>query len=157
MAKKIKTFTVDEGIYNGLISKFKENKVEVSVSLYLNNCLKDLLRYLEFIEKELRRAGYTVPMSFVIKEMVENPHIRIPGEGKEPDTAMLEQQMDLEEWQNDFEADQKDIPRVLYPWIKKKGGPWVLSGDKRYVIDTTTGMKYIPIDGTLCGIEESKE
>jgi hypothetical protein len=70
MAKKIKTFTVDEGIYNGLIAKFKENKVEVSVSLYLNNCLKDLLRYLEFIEKELRRAGYTVPMNFVIKEEI---------------------------------------------------------------------------------------
>lgn len=153
MAKKIKSFTVDEDIYNALVAKFKGSKVEVSVSLYLNNCLKDLLRYLEFMEKELKSAGYTVPMSFVIKEMVEASHIHIPGEGRQPEDAIQELQMNLLEWQDDYEADQKGIPRELYPHVRP-GGLFVLSPDKRYVIHRELGKKFIPIDGTLRLIEE---
>jgi hypothetical protein len=156
MAKKIKSFTVDVDIYNGLMEKFKENKVEVSVSLYLNNCLKNLLGYLEFIEKKLSQHGYTVPMDFVIKEMVEFPHIGIPGEGREPEDAKLILRMELDKWENDYEADQKDIPRDMYPWVKGNR-PFVLSADKRYIIDPKTGTRYIPIDGRLDVIEPIKE
>ncbi len=154
MAKKIKSFTVDEDIYNSLVTKFKKSKVEVSVSLYLNNCLKDLLKYFEFIEKELRKRGYTVPMAFVIKEMVETPHIHIPGEGHiEPEDASMELEINLEGWQNDYEADQKGIPREMYPWLKD-GTNYVLSPDKKYLIREGLGVKFIPIGGSLRELKE---
>ena len=156
MAKKIKSFTVDEDIYNSLVNKFKENKVDASVSLYLNNCLKNLLMYLEFIERKLSRGNYTVPMSFVIKEMVQNPHIFIPGEGHEPEDANFIVQMTMEEWQNDYDADQQGIPRDVYKYVREGAG-FVLSANKRYVIDPRTGEKFIPINGVLHGIEESGE
>ena len=52
--KKIKTFTVDEDIYNALVSMFKEYGADVSISYYLDGCLKDLLKYLRTLD-DLRK------------------------------------------------------------------------------------------------------
>ena len=62
--KKIKTFTVDEDIYNALVSMFKEYGADVSISYYLDGCLKDFLKYLRTLndlrKRERRDTGTDV-------------------------------------------------------------------------------------------------
>jgi hypothetical protein len=48
--KKIKSFTVDEKEYNALVAMFKKYKVDVSVSQYVDACLRQLVYKLKVFE-----------------------------------------------------------------------------------------------------------
>ena len=76
MTKKIKSFTVDEDAYNSLVRIFKESGADVSVSLFVNNCLKELSVILADVAGELAEPGkFSVPLSFIIKSLVESNDI----------------------------------------------------------------------------------
>lgn len=151
MAKKIKSFTVDEEIYNRLVSMFKKYGAKTSISLYLNNKLEEMLAYLEEIEQAKRGNKSTVPMSFVIDEMVRRHRERSSSE-----TDMEEVQVGLLfEVENDYIADQKGIPREFY--IHLLSDKFVLSRDKKFIIEKETGKKYISDKEHLYEVCEIKE
>jgi hypothetical protein len=154
MAKQIKTFTVDDEIYRRLVSKFKDHKPATSISLFLNNRLKELLDYIEQIEKGIKESSLTIPMSFVIDEVVKGPvYARKlsdePDEEGDPLSRLDYELMHLEEW---YEADKQGIPRELYEWYKLGG--YVLSKDKKFLIEKDTGRKFLPRGSFLTEVRE---
>jgi hypothetical protein len=154
MAKKIKSFTVDEDIYNRLISMFKKYKAETSISEYLSNELKGLLWNLEDIEKGIKEMNYSIPMQFVIDDTVRscgNPH-RL---SREPDerTGVSALEQILMDTQDEYEADKKGVPREYYRRLQS--GTFKLSNDKKFLIDKKTGEKFISDGmGQLLGVHE---
>jgi hypothetical protein len=146
MAKKIKSFTVDEDVYNRLVSIFKENRAETSISLYLNNNLKSLLELLEDLEKGIKEMNYSIPMSYIIDEIVKNSEYsgRLSSEPYEEKLLVSDLEMALNDWQKSYDADQKGIPYEYYDMIQT--GKYVLSKDKKFVIEKETGKKYISQD-----------
>ena len=137
MAKKIKTFTTDEEVYNRLISIFKKYKAETSISEYLNNKLKELLVYLEQIEMGIKDYNYSIPMQFVIDEEVR--YCR-KSSVLDEDKLLLHQVID--EIEDNYEADKKGIPREYYEWVKNEDR-FELTKDKKFIIEKKTGKKYI--------------
>ena len=141
MTKKIKSFTVDEDAYNSLVRIFKESGADVSVSLFVNNCLKELSVILADVAEELAEpAKFSVPMSFIIKSLVESNDIlgigrNIPEDFQDAGFVSL-----LVGWQEEYEARQSGIPVEFVPLIKT--GLYNLSPD-RYLIERATGMRYI--------------
>jgi len=154
MAKKIKSFTVDEDTYNQLISMFKKYKSETSISEYLNNKLKGLLWNLEDIEKGIKEMNYSIPMQFVIDDTVRscgNPHRWSSEPDWSPGISELEQI--LMDTQDEYEADKKGIPREFYKWLKSDN--YKLSEDKKFLIMKKTGEKFISDGmGHLLGVRE---
>jgi hypothetical protein len=146
MAKKIKSFTVDEDVYNRLVSIFKENRAETSISLYLNNNLKSLLELLEDLEKGIKEMNYSIPMSYIIDEIVKNSEYsgRLSSEPYEEKLLVSDLEMALNDWQKSYDADQKGIPYEYYDMIQT--GKYVLSKDKKFIIEKETGKKYISQD-----------
>jgi hypothetical protein len=153
--KVVKSFTVDESDYVALSKIFKKSGTDVSLSLFVNKCLKELNIFLGVIE-DYRRAGdqFTVPMSYVIKSIVESDDImgfyrNWPEENMAIITKLLE-------WQSDYEADQKNIPRDSYPFVKS--GLFTLAPNKKYIIDKKTGIKYITAGrGSIVKLDNVKE
>jgi hypothetical protein len=146
MAKKIKSFTVDEDVYNRLVSIFKVNRAETSISLYLNNNLKSLLELLEDLEKGIKEMNYSIPMSYIIDEIVKNSEYsgRLSSEPYEEELLVSDLEMALNDWQKSYDADQKGIPYEYYDMIQT--GKYVLSKDKKFIIEKETGKKYISQD-----------
>jgi len=143
MIKKIKSFTVDEAVYNLVVKKFKGSGAEVSVSMFVTNCLEELAEILERVETKLKGAKeYTVPMSFIIKLIVKNNDIL--GFKKDwlegpPDNL----EFILDDWQTEYEAMQKKIPVEFYPYVES--GLYSLSVNKKYLIEKKTGERYIAV------------
>lgn len=141
MAKKIKSFTADEDVYNRLVTMFKKYGAETSISMYLNNMLKDLLNNLEYLEKGLNDASVSVPMSFVIDELVK----RSQGVPTIVWTDHEEEEVyytPLEYWKMAYEAFKKGIPLEYYGWLEQNSN-FELSKDKKFLIDKETGQKYV--------------
>ena len=142
MAKKIKTFTTDEEVYNRLVSMFKKYKAETSISEFLNNKLKELLVYLEDIEKGINEMNYSIPMQFVIDDQVkgcENPRHLSNESDETPCISELEHILMFTE--ENYEADKKGVPREFYNWLE--AGNFKLSEDKKFLIEKETKKKYI--------------
>jgi len=141
MVKKIKSFTVEEDVYDALVKIFKDSGTDASVSLFVNKCLKELSVILENVDKVLGESKqYTVPMSYVIKSIVERNEIL--GIGKDiPDEFESKFELMIREWQEEYEAKQQNIPVEFIPLIK--GGLFSLSPNKRAVIEKKTGKRYI--------------
>lgn len=67
MGKKIKSFTVDEEVYNGLMTMFRKEKAQASISSYIEAYLRELSAYFEAIRLEMEKSSKnTVPMSFIL-------------------------------------------------------------------------------------------
>jgi hypothetical protein len=142
MAKKIKSFTVNEDTYNRLVSMFKKYQAETSISGYLNNKLKGLLVYFEDMEKGIKEMNYSIPMQFVIDDTVRgsaNPHHLSSEPEQTPGISELEQTLIYT--QEDYEADKEGIPREFYKWLKFDN--LTLSNDKKFLIEKNTGVKFI--------------
>jgi len=74
MAKKVKSFTIEEEPYEELSKIFRENYVDVSISYFLNKAIKELLQYLKSIQEEIKRSGdIKVPMSYIVENTVREP------------------------------------------------------------------------------------
>lgn len=155
MPKAIKSFTVDEKMYSGLVAMIKKHKADVSISLLLNNYIKDLYEYLVLMEEEFKSSDkYTVPMKYVI-DCTKNWHItNKPNKeiDEEINPYLSEMEEVLDSWQNGYEADQKGIPIEYYEYVKDGG--FKLSPDKKYVIHIRTGDKYVWIGGCLRQVSE---
>jgi hypothetical protein len=154
MAKKIKSFTVDDETYRQLVSKFKNYNPETSISLFLNNRLKELLDYIEDIEKGNKENSFSVPMSFVINEAVKGSVCPRqlsdePDPEGDPIPELINELMFLDEC---YKADTQGIPRELYRWFKS--GRFVLSRDKKCLIEKDTGRKFIPRGALLSEVRE---
>jgi len=143
MAKKIKSFTVDEDAYIRLITMFKKHGAETSISLYLNNQVKWLLEHLEDLEKGIQEYNYEVPMSFVIDEIVRSSDRsgKISDEIYKDENPVSDLESNLMEWRESYEAYQQGIPEDLYHWFKS--GRYSLSKDKKYLVEKDTGKKFI--------------
>jgi hypothetical protein len=143
MVKKIKSFTVDENVYNRLISMFKEHGAETSISMYLNNQVKWLLEHLEDLENGIREKNYSIPMSYVIDEIVKNAGRsgRLSDETHQKEFPVSELEMILNDWQEQYDAYKEGIPYEYYTFLKS--GNYVLSLDKKFIIAKGTGKKYV--------------
>jgi hypothetical protein len=74
MPKKVKSFALEEEIYEDVSSLFKENYVDVNISYCVNKYLKELQSYLRSIEKELKGSSvFDVPMSYIIEQVTREP------------------------------------------------------------------------------------
>ena len=155
MTKKIKSFTVDEDVYNRLVSMFKKHGAETSISMYLNNQVKWLIERLEDLEKGIKEMNYSIPMSFVIDKIVTDSERsgRLSNEPDQEGIPISELEMDLNDFQESYEAHEKCIPELYYGLLQT--GNYLLSKDKNFVIEKKTGKKYISLKkGELMEIRE---
>lgn len=149
MAKKIKTFNVDEGIYNSLVKMFKRYNVDVSLSSYVNGCLNTLLVNLKDLEEGLRHVTISgkklsVPMSFIINSIVANKGVPKDYDDDEADYAYMKEFVlttELEDWQYDYDSQKRKIPVQFMRLLASE--LYDLSPDKKYLIEKKTGKKYI--------------
>ena len=95
MAKKVKSFNVDEGAYNSMVALLKEYGTEASISSLLDKCLKELLNYFKTMEGELSDLdGRREIMRFIIDRkarstLIHTPDKNRPGEGEPGANRML--------------------------------------------------------------------
>ena len=149
MAKSIKTFTVDKNVYDSVVKLFKDSESAVSVSLFINNCLEELLAILQEVDSKLKNTKeYTVPLSFIIKTIIESNNILGIGQDVPEEMRMG---ILLHFWQVEYEAKKKRIPYELYKYITGES-VYMLSPDKTYLIDKITGDWYVPVgkDSLAC-------
>jgi hypothetical protein len=157
MAKKIKSFTVNEDIYNRLVKMFKKYKAETSISMYLNNEIKYLLEQLEDLEEGIKEWNYTIPMSYIIDTMVKDSARsgRISKEINESKYPISDRERQLTEyWGKSYEAEKQGIPFEYFDYVKN--GDWMLSKDKKFIINKKTGDKYCYLNGFLMQVIENK-
>ena len=149
MKKQTKSFTVDGDSYNSLASVFKKAKTDVSISMFIDRCLNGLSDYLQEVEIQLKGSKtYTVPMSYIIKRVIEDKDIL--GFYKDwpfPENPKGKVEFMIMGWQEDYEAIQRKIPVEFYPYLKS--GLYMLSPDKKNLIEKKTGEKYIVVGKSL--------
>jgi hypothetical protein len=152
MRKKVKSFTLDEDIYISLATVFKENKVEGSLSLFVHNCLKELLEYINGIKQEVEIRHFNVPLSYIIDEMVKNPLLlgrTTDQEHEDPkseygDHFISKYEIDAEGWNDKYEAEKMKVSLEFYAFLKTN--LYELSVNKKYLIHKETGKRYLPVD-----------
>jgi len=148
VAKKIKSFTVDEDTYNALVLLFKDNKVKSSLSLFVNNSLKQLLDDIHlFIEASNRFEDFDIPLPFVIGEMVNEAYKAEPSYelmGEDDKAQALIAYGDHFRWK--YEAFKMQVPVAFCRFISS--GLYVLSADRQYLIHKESGKKYLPTSET---------
>ena len=120
MAKKVKSFALEEDIYEKLSTKFKENYVDVTISYCLNKYLKEFLKYLETIQEAINESLYTIPMAFVIESVARESLFKILE--KEPRPGELESslQAELDELQRKYDAHIKRNPSMAIDFASSK-------------------------------------
>jgi hypothetical protein len=80
MSKKIKSFNVDEEVYDSLNQYFKKYKSSESVSSFLEHCIRDLLEYLQTMEEGLNGSdSFDKIMKNVIDKTVSQGVISKPS------------------------------------------------------------------------------
>lgn len=154
--KKIKTFSVDESVYDELMGLFRDSNAEVSLSYFVDKSLKELLEYLRVIE-DMKKGDiqYTVPMSYIIDNVVRSKHMT-SIEVRGSDETSEEVEYEIKEWQNRYEAEKKNIPYKFYGFVKS--GQFTLSKDKKYVLNIKTGRKYsVTDDGFVFDLKDEEE
>jgi hypothetical protein len=88
MAKKVKSFNVDEAAYKSMVALLKEYDTEASISSFLDKCLKELLHYFQTMQDELGDSEERKEiMRFIINRMAGSALIHTPdketaGEGE---------------------------------------------------------------------------
>lgn len=150
---KIKTFNVNEDIYNTLLSIFKKYETKTSLSAFVNNCLTELLEHIQLIEQLAEKhPDFKVPMSFVITEMVKSLQnkkalvsvalfdVDIPEQERE---ELYETEL-LAKWEDAYESHKLGISVGMYSYLKS--GAYNLSSNKQYLIDDKSGKKFIVIE-----------
>lgn len=147
--RKIKTFNVEEDIYNDLLKTFKRHRVKASLSTFVNNCLRDLMTYIKELEQARKSApSFKVPMSFVIGKLTEGlvnkknvkPFVVEAGERAEERYKEAYEDLLLSMWEEEYEAEQRGISVEMYSHLKDGG--YFLAPNKQYLIAEKTGKKY---------------
>lgn len=154
--KKIKTFSVDENVYDELIGLFRDSNAEVSLSYFVDKSLKELLKYLRVLQ-DMKEGNdeYSVPMSYIIESVVRSKYITSLDVSYPEETAE-EIKDEIGEWQNRYDAERKNIPYRFYGFVKT--GKFALSKDKSYVVNLETGIKYTVSDsGMIYDIKDEED
>jgi len=143
--KKIKTFNVEEDIYDDLFKTFKKYKVNASLSSFVNSCLIELLTHLQEIEQASKNnPAYKIPMSFIITDLMKGLKNKksvlpiITEVGTDPQEVYEE--ILLTKWEDEYEARQRGISAEMYSHLKEGG--YFLAPNKQYLIAEKTGKKY---------------
>jgi hypothetical protein len=154
VAKKIKSFTVDEGAYNDLVQMFKHNDVDVSVSLFVDGCIKELASKLKKLEityegLEINGEKVEVPFSYVINSLVFKKGLKqrdyeIYGDEKN------ELFVELLEWNAEYGAEKRGFTKRLFHILQSP--LFCLSADKKFVLDKKSGKKEFSVVQTKDGL-----
>lgn len=72
MSKVVKSFTVDEGVYNWLVEKLKEADIGVGVSTILDGSLKYIYQGLKETLNYIEKKKINIPLSFVVSRYLED-------------------------------------------------------------------------------------
>jgi len=111
MTKKVKSFAVDEEIYEAVFSMFKQNYVDVNISYCLNKYLKELLYYFRAIEGELKKSSeLDVPMSFIIESVAREPLFSFLESTPAPGMDESPSQIKVKEFQRKYDTEIKKYP-----------------------------------------------
>jgi hypothetical protein len=141
---RIKTFSVNADTYNELIAMFKKYEVNVSLSSYVDSCLRNLNDGLKKIESVLvDNKIYSVPMSYVIEETVRGNNLTSENNIDE-DEIIYEV---VNSWQEEYEARKRKIPVNILRFIKT--GIFELSKDKKTLTNKETGEIYFIVNGNV--------
>jgi hypothetical protein len=149
--RKIKTFNVEEDVYNKLLAIFKQYGVNASLSSFVNNCLGELLTHLQEIEVMKKKYSESkLPMPFVINEMTKSlqnkksvlPMLFAVGHTEKDMQEYYEEDL-LTQWENDYEAQKLGISIEMYSHLKEGG--YFLAPNKQYLIAEKTGKKYFVV------------
>jgi hypothetical protein len=148
---RIKTFSVNADIYSELIAMFKKYDVDVSLSSYVDSCLRGLNNSLKRIESVLEANSkvYSVPMPYVIEETVRGSSREAKGNMEDEDTMIFDV---VDSWQEEYESRKSNIPVNILRFIKT--GLFELSKDKKSLIRKDTGEKYIIVNGKVWSQED---
>lgn len=138
MVKKIKSFTVDEKTYNALIKLFKKYNVNVSLSAYVDGCLKELLSYLRGCESILESHEGFKEHRDMMGHMVERIVFK---EGRIPEEHLETLFNMLYEWQDEVEARKDNYSVKLHSFLRADT-LYKLSKDSKFLIDKKSGEKY---------------
>ena len=139
--KTIKTFSVDVGAYDALVAMFRESGAEVSVSYYVDKCLKELARYLETMKAQKGQTEEcTVPMSFIIERVARSPILSMADETPLPGMFAADMETEIGGWQLEYEAHTRNMPSQL--WGLVKSGKFTMSADKKVATNIKSGRKY---------------
>ena len=155
--KKIKTFSVEVEAYDALIAMFSESSAEVSVSYYVDKCLKELARYLKTMKTEKEQSEeYTVPLSFIIERVVRSPIMSLDDSIPAPGMFVKDYEREIYWWQQEYEAQIQKMPSQF--WGLVKSGKFAISADKKVVTNLKSGFKYtLDEDGDIKAfLEEEK-
>jgi hypothetical protein len=154
--KKIKSFTVDEAAYKELITLFKKYQVDVSLSYYVDRCLKSLAEDLQDMERGLEGSSYTVPMAYIIERTVKPTTFPAELEGHDEHEVSEEEllSLSLEDWQATYESEKRRVPKSIYNWLRS--GNYELTPDRKYLIHKVSGKKYLILGSNVKEVEDSE-
>jgi hypothetical protein len=139
--KNIKTFSVDVEAYDALVAMFRESGAEVSVSYYVDKCLKELARYLETMKgQKAASEEWTVPLGFIIDRVVRSPIMSMADSQPLPGLFPADMETEISGWQLEYEAHTKNMPSQF--WGLVKSGKFTISADKKVVTNVKSGRKY---------------
>lgn len=120
MRKKVKSFAIDEEPYENLSSKFKENYVDVTISYCLNKHIKELLQYIEMVQKGIEASSHTIPMAFVIESVARERVVRVLEPERRPGEPESSLDRELNELQGKYDAHIKRNPSATVDFSKVK-------------------------------------
>jgi hypothetical protein len=111
MPKKVKSFALEEEIYEDVSTLFKENYVDVNISYCVNKYLKELQSYLRAIEKELKGSStFDVPMSYIIEQVTREPIFPLWGTTAVPGMTESPLHSRVAEFQGKYDINVKKYP-----------------------------------------------
>lgn len=114
MPKKVKSFALEEEIYEDVSSLFKENYVDVNISYCVNKYLKELQSYLRAIQKELKAySAFDVPMSYIIEEVAREPIFPMLSTSTVPGMTESPLHSSVMEFQKKYDTNIKKYPEKV--------------------------------------------
>jgi hypothetical protein len=138
MAKQIRSFTVDKKICDSIVKLFKKYKVEISLSSYVDGCLKELLSLLEDCEAIIESHGRFKEYEGMMAVMAERVVYREDRISHDQNVNLL--LTILDDLKEEIEARKMNYSVELYKFAILDG--FKMSKDKKYLFDKTTGRKF---------------
>ena len=153
MAKKIKSFTIDEDAYNDMVRMFKQYDVDVSVSLYVDGCIKALISELKKLEAVYKgvKPKPEVPFLYIINSLVFRRGLR-QKEYEISDDEVDSLMYNVLSWDEEYKAEKRGYTKFMYQ-ILQSGSK--LSKDKKYVLNKKSGKTEFDVVVTKEGLMDA--
>jgi len=138
--KKIKSFTVDEETYNSLIAMFRKYNVNVSISQFVDGCLKELIAHLQGLEETIK-LNKEFQVKGLLTRSIDNIVNSKDGRGYDSVEANMFLIGELEERLYEIGEKEKKHSKLLLQ-LTRKGGACELSKDNKSIVNKSTGERY---------------